>query len=211
IVDSHEPQSIADKLRSLGYNVTIKELDVGDYVFEGGIAFERKSLDFLSYSDVITKCMELKQVYPHPFLIVEQNVNYLMKVGNKYGSVKSSIVYSQIFGAIASLALRGIPPIFVGEQSNLIYLMDRIVSKFYDGKDRENFTIENIRVAKGEDYTLGMYLNLPGVGKEIAERIIKKYPSVMDLINAKLEDLEEIEGIGKVKARNIYNTLRGIK
>ncbi|MEM4066484.1 MAG: helix-hairpin-helix domain-containing protein [Candidatus Micrarchaeaceae archaeon] len=208
LVDTHEPEEIFKALEGYGFAPKRKTLDVGDYVFEGGIAFERKSGDFINFGDVILKAQELKSTYPFAYLVVESNLGALLKSKNRYSHMNSSTTnFEQLFGTVAALAAFGVPPLFCQNQYFLVKIMATIVKKLLDTKDRELGKIDGIRYATDKDYIFGMYLNLPGVGRKLAENIMKVYPTIESLMSASKEDFEKIDKIGPGKAAKIYNLL----
>jgi Fanconi anemia group M protein len=207
LVDTHEPDTIFEALKGHGFMPIRKTLDVGDYVFEGGIAFERKSSDFLNFQDVLMKSKELLNTYSHAYLIIEQNIGTLLKLKNTYNRTSTSTNFAQLFGVIGSLSSIGMPPIFAQNQYFLVSIMASIVKKLLDTKDRTIGKIDNIRYATNSDYLKGVYLNLPGVGEKISEALLKKYSTLESLMSAKKEDLMNIENIGQGKAEKIYKFL----
>jgi ERCC4-type nuclease len=51
---------------------------------------------------------------------------------------------------------------------------------------------------------------IPGVGDELAKAFDAKFKSLEGLCKASIDDLLQIEGLGKVKAHNVYNYIRGL-
>jgi ERCC4-type nuclease len=207
LVDTREPQEIFDALAGYGFVPKRKMLDVGDYVFEGGIAFERKAGDFLNFGDVILKSQELIASYPRPYLIVELNVGTILRSSNRYSQKGSSTNFEQLFGTIGRLGAIGVPPIFCQNQYFLVKTMVEIVKKSLDTKDTALGKIDGLRYSTDSDYLRGMYLNLPGVGHVLADSLLKKYPKLELLMAATKEDLQSIDKIGRGKADNIFRVL----
>jgi len=48
---------------------------------------------------------------------------------------------------------------------------------------------------------------LPQVGPMLAKRLLKHFKSVSNVVNASVQDLKEIDGIGKVSAKKIREVL----
>jgi ERCC4-type nuclease len=44
---------------------------------------------------------------------------------------------------------------------------------------------------------------LPGIGRDIAVRLLEKFGSVEKVVTADEDELAEVEGIGKIKAKRI--------
>lgn len=210
LVDTHEPPEIANAFKKLGYNVKYKTLEVADYLFEGGIAFERKSSDFTNFQDVITKSREIRDTFKKSYLIVEKNIGQLIMNKRAYGKTPFDVLDNQFAGLIARLSIEKMTPIFCHTREFMINVMDRIVRKELELDDFEDAgRIAGFRVATSEDYTMALYVNIPGIGNKFAELMIEKYPSMDKLMKASIEELTEIEGIGNVRATKIYNSLRG--
>ena len=53
-----------------------------------------------------------------------------------------------------------------------------------------------------------VFAQLPNVGFEKSAALMKRFPSVEQLVKATEEEMEEVEGIGKVIAQKIYKALR---
>lgn len=207
-MDSREPIKNKKYLVDLGYDVIVKQLEISDYLFEGGIAFERKNSDFIKFSDVLQKSMELKKAFKHPYLIVEQDIEKLISYKSFYGKTPIHVVRKQFYGLISSLIVRGITPIFAGTTENLYNIMDGIVRKHLDGKDRENdYKIEGFRIDTDDDRILAMYMNIGDIGYETAWNLKEVYPNFEKLLKASINDLMNIDGIGEKRANNIYNIL----
>jgi Fanconi anemia group M protein len=208
IVDSREPDTITTKLNNMGYNVEIRTLEVGDYVFEGGTAFERKKSDFLNFQDVLQKSAELKSVYKFPYLIVELDVKQLISQKSFYGHTPPATFIKQISGLISSLTVRGVPPIFCSNADVMVNVMTGIAKRNIDGKDRTvDYKMEGFRTTTDDDYTLAMYGNLPSIGPNTARALKEVFPSMEKLMSAEENDLLEIEGIGPKRASDIYRIL----
>jgi ERCC4-type nuclease len=210
LVDTHEPPEIANAFKKLGYNVKYQTLEVADYLFEGGIAFERKSSDFTNFADVITKAREIKETFPKSYLIVDKDIKQLIMSKRMYGKTPFDVVDNQFAGLIARLSIEGMHPIFCHSQEFMVNVMDRIVRKELDLDDFDTVgKIAGFRIATSEDYTMALYVNIPGIGGKFALKILEKYPSMDKLMKASIEELTEIEGIGTGRATKIYNSLRG--
>lgn len=185
------------------------EFDVGDYGFTGGTWFERKSFDFLNFGDVILKASELAATYPHPYVITDISMDKLIAILSKRTSRPYGQIHNQMIGVVASLAVRGVPPIFCPDKRTMVRTMIAIAKKNLDTKDREITRLQGARIATADDYLMGMYLNLPGVGRTLAEKLKEKYPTLKSLVGATESDLTSIPKIGSVKAKKILELING--
>jgi Fanconi anemia group M protein len=53
-----------------------------------------------------------------------------------------------------------------------------------------------------------MVQGLPNVSASLAERLLKRFGSVREIANAEVEDLMQVDGIGRVIAEGIHDILR---
>ncbi len=101
IVDERERKSgIPDLLKSVGINVEIKTLPIGDYIVAPETVIERKSLsDFVSSvfdGRLFDQCSRLKEHFQHPILLVEGNLDEIDEI------TENPLIF---YGTIATIAL----------------------------------------------------------------------------------------------------------
>ena len=193
-----------------GANIILKgEMDVGDYGFIGGTWFERKSFDMLNFGDVILKASELVATYQKPYLITDISMDKLIAILSKRTNRPFGQILNQFVGLTASLAVRGVPPIFCPDKRTMVRTMIAIARKNLDVKDREISRLQGTRIATANDYITGIYLNLPGVGRTLAEKLKEKYPNLKTLVQTTEEELTSIPKIGSIKAKKILDIING--
>lgn len=203
IVDSHEPKEIIDLLELFFPVVEVKPLPVGDYQYHE-VVFERKSKDFLVFGDVKEKSVNLlKAQIPHPHLIVDHDMSALLKIVKRSSRCKEQ----QMFGLIASLCSVNMTPLFCPSPSIMVDIMKRICDKTYDGRERTDFRILKKPKSK-EDEKIELFMGvLPGIGEEIAKRMIAKFKTMHDLCHASVTELQEVKGISVSRAIRIHKKL----
>lgn len=210
IIDTREKKSeIADIFLEEKINIQEMTLDVADYLFVGGTAFERKSFDFLNYSDVITKASELVFTYPYPYLIVDMPLEKLIAISVKKLHKSYGEILNHMIGLIASLSVRGVPPIFCTDKRTMVRIMISIAKKNLDTKNRLIEKLQGRRNTSNNDAIQGMYANIPGIGNKLAIQLQKQYPTLKLLANATIDDLIKIDKIGRKKAEEIIKIING--
>ena len=210
IIDTREKKSeIADIFLEEKINIQEMTLDVADYLFVGGTAFERKSFDFLNYSDVITKASELVFTYPYPYLIVDMPLEKLIAISVKKLHKSYGEILNHMIGLIASLSVRGVPPIFCIDKRTMVRIMISIAKKNLDTKNRLIEKLQGRRNTSNNDAIQGMYANIPGIGNKLAIQLQKQYPTLKLLANATIDDLIKIDKIGRKKAEEIIKIING--
>jgi ERCC4-type nuclease len=213
-IDVCEPQELIDYFVKKGGKM--ERLEVGDYIFDSMVAFERKSDDFLNFSHMLSQIDELVDTFPFPFLVVEKSLSVLI--------MKSQEVYHKnmlpnILGTIASLSVRGCPPIFCDNQTMMLQIMEKLAEKSLDGKERGMKRMLRTQHLNEDDIAINVLRGFK-VGMKKAEDIANKYDGdvriIVDVLMNRPEELKEICGISdgtidKIKANVNAKRTGGIK
>lgn len=202
IVDYREKNSgLVDLLKSENVEIRLRKISYGDYIINGSITIERKTArDFLiSIIDgrLFNQISKLKRYCINPILLVE---------GNPF-KTDLSMDGTAIRGALISAqTIWYIPVIFsrTKEETKDIILMI--------GK-QEEACMDVVPLRGGyrpkrlKSKQLFILQGLPKVGPTIATRLLKHFKSVSNVINATVQDLMKIEGVGKVSAEKIREVI----
>ena len=215
-VDTHERAKFPyldayfkhNKMLKLVTGYTIENMPTGDYgtpYYTVGI--ERKAEDFVPsmYSNLKQQLKELRDAYKHPYLLVEYD-------GIIDCATKTNTDVEVIIGQVAScLSHSRVPLIWVGDF--FISQMLRIIEKECDGKEYEvdkMYTPVRRITTKGHlkvNIIASAFHGL-GVSDILAQRLLDRFDSVENTINATVKELTEVEGIGKVKAKKMKAVLK---
>ncbi len=206
-VDSREQNSaIADKLSSLGCEVRVKMLDVGDYVLSDAVVVERKTIaDFLqSIIDgrLFEQLVSMKSNYEKPLLLVEGNFSRIYSIRNIH---KNSII-----GALTSAALNyQVPVMFTGSARETVDFLHNIAKREQLGKSKDiRLRIGRKKMTLAEQQRF-VVESLPFVGPKMAKALLKKFGSVREIANAYSKDLQKVENLGSKKAKHIKKVFWG--
>ena len=201
-VDSRELRSGVPKfLRELGADVEVRTLDVADYVVSEDVGIERKSANDFIQSIIDGRLFEqagrLKEAYEKPLIIIE---------GSPYGI--RNIHPNAIRGAIAAITLDwGLPILFSSgpeETAGFIYLIAKREQE--ERKKEVRLRSEKKALTLGERQRL-IVEGLPNVSSTLAKRLLKHFGNVERVFTATEEELQEVEGIGPKKAREIRKVI----
>jgi len=204
VVDIREPEEMVKYFTS-NHNAKVDKLEVGDYVAGEMVGFERKSSDFLDFQRMLSQVDELVGAYPYPFLVVEKSLTDIIMESQK---IFHKNLIGNILGVVASLSVRGCPPIFCGNQVMMIQIMEKLAEKSLDGKNREIKRILRTKHYDSEDISINILRGF-GLGISRAEDISNKYNgdvrTILDVLMNHPEELKEICGISngtieKIKA-----------
>jgi len=193
-VDIREPQEMIDRFPE-GQRTT---LDVGDYLYDDKVGFERKSKDFLDFKRVLASAGELTLAYPFAYLLVEGSLTGYVSMATK---LFKRPMLMPILGMVSSLGVRGCPPFFCGNQEFLHIIMKKLAEKALDGKDRVEWRSIKVRPdISDEDITANMLVGLPGLGQKRAKALVAAFgpgKNTLETLVHNPERMLEVDGVGK--------------
>lgn len=183
IADLHEKNSlIISELINKGVNVEIKHLKVGDYLIND-IAIERKTYnDFISSiinKRLIRQLEEIKQ-YPNYLLIIEGE------------ETEINMNKNAIKGFLLSVLLKSKVPILFTrdyeETSEFLYILAK-------KKENNSFSLRaRKRIMSKKEQLKYILEGFPGIGPSTSKKLLKKFKSIKNIINANEEELQEVLG-----------------
>ncbi len=205
-VDQRERNSgIARKLSEMGAEIDIKQLEVADFVVSERVAVERKSItDFLqSIVDkrLMTQMSEMCRNFEVPILIIEGDACTLFTERNIHPNA--------IRGAIASVAVNfGVPIIYTADSDDTAAFIYVLASREQEGKKREISLRGEKRAMSLSEWQRFIVESLPNVSAVLAKRLLEHFKSVEAVFGAQEKELQDVEGIGKKKAKRIREVIR---
>ena len=202
-VDSRE-REMAKLLESLGLDVTVKNLEVGDYVVSERVAIERKTAqDFVAsiidpQRNLFRQIADLARTYDRPVLILEGRDLYTRQMNA-----------DSIRGALASVAVDyGIPIIPTDdrdETASVIALLARREGQ--EGREPKVHGHKTARTLKEQQEY--MVSAIPSVGTAVARNLLKHFGSIEKIMSASPEELLEVEKVGPKIAERIRELVGG--
>lgn len=210
IVDNREAVSIVPRaLKKQGVILSNANLPVGDYLVSERVVIERKTAsDFVASlveqrragrkPRLFDQAAKLRYSYPLPVIIIE----------GQWDST-SRIHPNAIRGALVSLLLDFRIAILFSENAietaNLVLALAK--------REQSERTARVVAPLKSslpiKDIQAEMMTSVPGINLSHADSLLNKFGSIKDLSLASKEELQEVQGIGKVLAdrvHKIFNT-----
>ncbi|HEC82839.1 MAG TPA: hypothetical protein ENI53_03025 [Thermoplasmatales archaeon] len=197
LVDSREIFSGIPDFLSLKADVEIKQLPVGDYILSHRVAVERKRaedfLDSLVKKRIFEQITRLRDAYEKSILIIENEGLFSRNIDNR-----------AIYGAIAC--------ILTDYDVSVIRTRDaeETASLIYAIATREQFKKKREVCLRGKKPRMNLHEwqrfiveGLPNVSAVLAKRLLNHFGNVRRVMNASIQELQEVEGIGKKKAELI--------
>lgn len=202
-VDSRE-KGMARLLESKGLEITLKNLEVGDYVVSDRVAVERKTAqDFVASiidpeRNLFRQIADLSRSYERPILILEGRDLYTRQVG-----------VNSILGALAAIAVDyGVPIIPTENQDDTASVISLLASREqkagHEPKLHGHKTARTIK--EQQEYLISA---IPNVGPAVARKLLKHFGSIERIMTATKEELQEAEMVGPRIAERIRELVGG--
>lgn len=202
VCDAREQASpIVRHLHELGVGVTVRTLDVGDFVVSDRIVVERKtSADFVDslVDGRLFEQMKGLQVYPRPILVVEG--------GSLHGH--RNVAPEALFGAISSIAVDfGVTIVQTHDALETARLV-AATAKREQKRDGRRLAIRPGRLAMDDAQRLRHILaGFPLVDEARADALLAHFGDLGNVLAADERALADVEGIGRRIAADLRRLL----
>jgi len=210
-------EPVVDKFKKFvasGKCQLITEVEVGSYkssdVHSGNglVGIERKGDDFLPsvWSGLLDKQLwELQDNFKYPFLFLE--FDGIKDMITQCVGVSPKVVVGEL---TSILARHNVTVMFVGDL--YVPFACRVIEKFHDGKTaikRSAYTPIRRKPSTKEVKRAMFEHNFPGLGPRKVDLLLTHFDnSVKKIVDASVEELMEVKGIGKVLAQEIHEVLK---
>ncbi len=201
IIDNRERNlEILEALSGSGIGIDFAQLPVGDYIVSDRMCVERKTVGDFESSIIDNRLFDqmgrLNASFGKPVLIIEGD-----EAGHRLGG-------NVIMGAILKLytecnvqMLRSSGPAETAE------MLSKFAQREQDA-DRKEPRIMGIKKAYStRQWQLLILGSVPGIGPNLAGRLLSHFGTIRNIVNAGIESLTEVDKIGKKKAGRIYGIL----
>ncbi len=202
VVDERERKSgIPDLLKSIGLNIEMKTLPIGDYIVAPETIVERKSIRDLMASvfdgRLFDQCSRLKEHFEHPIVLMEGNVDEIEEI------TENPLIF---YGALSTVVIDfKIPVIPTPSAAHTAKLLVSMCSR----KDvPKGPYLKKIKKSSDlEKQQLSVLCSLPGIGEKFAVRMLTKFGTPLKVFGATTAELAKVEGLGEARAKKIKKTL----
>lgn len=194
---------IARELSGSGVVVKLETLSSADYILSSRVGVEFKKVgDFVeSIIDgrLLQQAKDLKNGFERPMIVIEGTEDIYSVRG---------VHPNAILGMLATIAVSYGIPILQTKNAKETASLLRIIAKREQEEVGREFSMHADRkplsTKEQQEYLIS---SLPGVGLGLAKPLLKRFKSVKGVVNASLYELQDVEGIGKVKAADIKRVL----
>ena len=202
VVDEREKKSgIPDLLKSIGLNVEMKTLPIGDYIVAPETIVERKSIrDLLSSifdGRLFDQCARLKENFEFPVVLMEGNVDEIEEIA------ENPLIF---YGALSTVVIDFKIPVI--PTPNATHTAKLLVSMCSRKDSPKGPYLKKIRKSDDlEKQQLSSLCSFPGIGEKFAIRMLEKFGSPINVLNATTAELAKVEGLGESRSKKIKKIL----
>ncbi|MDD1760361.1 MAG: DEAD/DEAH box helicase [Methanothrix sp.] len=191
-------------LEAQGLEVTLRNLEVGDYVISDRLAIERKTAqDFVASiidpeRNLFRQLSDLAKTYEKPIMILEGRDLYTRQMNP-----------ASIQGALASIAVDFGIPIIPSEDQNetasiIAMLTARERKEGHEPKLHGHKTARTLK--EQQEYLVSA---IPSVGPAVAKNLLRHFGSVERIMTASQDELQEVDLVGPKIAERIRELIGG--
>ena len=204
VADDRERQSKIPDIMSAYDNIdlTIERLTLGDYLINNHILAERKTLKDLASSiidgRIFKQAAMLASSKFNPILILEGTSKDVKGCHVSRQGIQGVLIYVNVVLGIP--ILRSISPYETVQL--MIYTANQLI-KINNGLIKRHGYYPKRKLKR----QMLILQGLPGIGKKRAKMLIDRFETIKAVVNASEEELVSLEGIGKVTAAEISNTV----
>tara|TARA_R110002020_G_scaffold216353_4_gene423944 strand:- start:26352 stop:27056 length:705 start_codon:yes stop_codon:yes gene_type:complete len=212
VVDSNERgtlcESVLRKAEKAGLSVIRKPLVVGDYLL-GEACVEAKSINDLflsSHSGHLWRQLENMDInYQRFFLVIHGGIDKYVAMAKKSGKkVTYTRIQNELTGTIARIMSDFECQVFYTPNvSEAALFITKLHNKLH--KPASSHGARTIRRVASNDVRADMLLAIPGIGKDMADRILEECGSIEEMCFP--ESLKKIKGLGEVLRGRIIQAL----
>ena len=206
-VDQREIRSgVARALDSGGVDIILSTLEVGDYIVSNRVAIERKTdMDFLDSiidkeRNIFRQLSDLARTYERPVLIIEGENLYTGR----------QLHPNAIRGVLASIVTDfGVPILNTRDEAETAEMIGVIARREQEDKKRTP-SLHGKKTAmtlkEQQEYIISAISN---IGPAAAGKLLRHFKSVEAVMRADIDELMEVESIGKKTAQRIREVVGG--
>ncbi len=202
-VDPRE-REMGKLLEAQGLEVTLKNLEVGDYIVSDRIAIERKTADDFVASiidperNLFRQISDLSRSYEKPVLILEGRDLYTRQISP-----------NSIRGALAAIAIDyGIPIIPTESREETAAIIAILAAREHkEGREPKLHGHKTARtLSEQQEYLVSA---IPSVGPAVARNLLKHFGTIEKIMTASEEELRQVELVGPKIAERIRELIGG--
>ncbi len=204
IIDHRELKSpTAKHLFEKDISLDPQQLLVGDFILSNDVVCEKKICrDFtasLLDGRLFTQAVELKRNFNKPLIIIEGHIEELYERNISPNAIKAAM--------ISLIIDYQIPIIFSSDPLDTANILTTIAKREQIDNKKEISLRGSKKAFSLSEQQQFLVEGFPSIGPSLAKNLLKHFKSVKNIVNASVEDLQEVEKVGEKKAEIIKKIL----
>ena len=201
LIDNRERNlEIIESLAENNVKVSFLQLPVGDYIVSDRMCVERKTVRDFESSIIDTRLFDqaqrLKDAFEKPIIIIEGSMDEL--------SLGRNVILGTILALYTDYNIQVINSTGPSETS---YILSKFAEREQILERRQPRLLGSKKAYTQYQWQLVILASLPGIGPGLAKNLIAHFKTVRNLCNADVDELMEIDKIGRKKAERIYSII----
>lgn len=203
LADTSEADSpLLPRLHASGAHVRVGDLECGSYVISGSVVVHRfNAMEFVEAiidGKLFHKAGKSRLNFARCIFLIE---------GDIY-STRAVIARDAIDGALSFLVcVEGVSILYIRNPiatADLIYRLAKHAQKNLGFVQ----SFQRVKATPGREEALFTLESVSGIGPSTAPKALEHFRSILQFVNASVQQLTAIPGIGEKKAERIYNAMR---
>lgn len=188
-------------LAELGYSTDVRDLENADVIVSNRVAVAVRTvdqfIDGISDGSILASLAKMKHEYLHPILIVQGAPE------GDGGQAGNAAVYDALSAILSEFHMPVLSTNNANETASAIHSLEKqeMAKHAKDGRTTQT----TLDVPSRQMF---LVQGLPNVSATLAQRLLEKFGSVKGIADANVEELMQVDGIGKVIAEGIHTVLR---
>jgi len=194
---------VIKQLLDLGADLKLEQLGTADYILSSRVGVEFKTVEDFVNSIIDNRLMdqirEMKRNFERPIIVIE-GTDDIFSVRNMHPNA--------IRGMISTIIVSyGIPLVYTKTQQETAGLL-YVIAKREQEEGKKDFMPHSMKRVTDTKWLQEYIVSaLPGIGAVLAKPLLKHFKSISKIVNASVDELKAVEGIGKIKAEEIRRIL----
>ncbi|MCF7871944.1 DEAD/DEAH box helicase [Candidatus Woesearchaeota archaeon] len=188
---------VMKELLELKVNLNLEGLQIGDYQLSEHVIVEYKTVkdfvDSIIDGRLLSQAKELKQFFK-PLIIIE---------GTEDIYSQRRIHPNAIRGMLAAITIGLRIPIIQTKNAKDTAALLRQIAKREQTTDQKDWQMHTTKPMNDKEIQEYIISSIPDIGPRLAPALLKQFKTIKNIANAKIEELQEVELIGKIKAKRI--------
>ena len=177
--------------------IQLEQLNVADYIISNKVGIERKSAqdfnDSIIDGRLFKELIELKNNFEKPILLIE-------------GFPTGGIHPEAIAGALSSFMIDfGVNIIQTQNSEESATILKRIAIREQKTKKRKPLIRKAMKLSNPNESAIQVISSYPGINRTLASRLLETFGTISNVINASVDELKEVEGLGPKKSEKMVN------